>query len=158
MLWSSTVWQLSWRHTSWHSTGQRATTNRLFAWGHCVSDSMETWPQSQRMAWTPPGTTVPPPAWAFREDIFPSIQPEPPWHNWRPSPLVLLLLLGRRSWLPRSHNLLSGSGAEKWGFLWNSSRLNNPCSFRHSHNIVHQILHHSVALLYTRSRAPVPFL
>ena len=44
-----------------------------------------------------------------------------PWCSWRPFPVILLLLPGRRGWLPPRCNLLSGSCSEQFGLPWASS-------------------------------------
>lgn len=43
-----------------------------------------------------------------------------PWHNLRPSPLILLLLPGRRDQPPLCYTLFSGSCGEPAGLLWAS--------------------------------------
>jgi len=64
-----------------------------------------------------PGQAVPLPHHTFGEEIFPNIQPEPPWHNLRLLPLIPSLLCGRRGQPPSCHNLLSDCCREYSAFL-----------------------------------------
>lgn len=55
-----------------------------------------------------PGQSVPMPNQPSREEVFPNVQPEPPWRNLQLFLLVLSLIPGSRARpLPR-HRLLSG--------------------------------------------------
>ena len=60
-----------------------------------------------------PGYLFPVPHHSFWEEMFPNIQPEPPRHNLRSVPLVLLLLPGRRGRHP-SHQASFQAVAERY--------------------------------------------
>ena len=71
--------------------------------GHVPQCHIPTAPERLQVTPPPPQAAVP-----LHHSPFPEIQPDPPWCNLRPSPLILSLLPGSRGRPPPHHRLLSG--------------------------------------------------